>query len=99
MASRLVTGMTAISGLVWRWYATTKVPMRGGLVTVGIHRWTRNRWSATLSALALVMAATVPVAIASATAARASTPPPYQLTGGLPAGAKMLDTGGLTPRS
>ena len=38
-------------------------------------------------------------AIASATAANASAPPPYQLTGGLPAGAKMLDVGGETPRN
>ena len=68
-------------------------------MTVGTHRWMRNRWSRTLPALALVVAATVPAAIASATAATASTPPPYQLTGGLPAGAKMIDTGGLTPRS
>jgi hypothetical protein len=59
----------------------------------------RNRWSAVLSALALVAAGTVPASIASATAANASTPSPYQLTGGLPAGAKMLDSGGLTPRS
>jgi hypothetical protein len=53
----------------------------------------------TLPALALAVGATVPAASASATAANASTPPPYQLTGGLPAGAKMLHADGETPRN
>ena len=52
----------------------------------------------TLPALALAVATTVPAVIASATAANASTPNPYQLTGGLPAGAKMLDVGLQLPQ-
>ena len=70
-------------------------------MTVGTHRWMRNRWSRTLPALALVVAATVPAAIASATAATASTPPPYQLTGGLPAESSTSThaVGGAGPRS
>jgi len=67
-------------------------------VTLSTYRWMRSRWSKTLLALALAAAATIPVAIVSATASNASTNP-YQLTGGLPAGAKMIDTGGLTPRN
>ena len=67
-------------------------------MTLGANRWIRRKWPTALSALTLAVAVTVPAVIASATASSASTKP-YQLTNGLPAGAKVLDTGGLTPRS
>jgi len=65
-------------------------------MAVGTHRWMRSRWPRTLPAIALVVAAAGPVAGASVTAASASASP-YQLTGGLPAGAKLTDVGGITP--
>jgi hypothetical protein len=68
-------------------------------MTSGTHRWMRIRWSRALPAVALVAAVTVPAAGASVTAANASTPSPYQLTGGLPASAKLTDFGGITPRN
>ena len=67
-------------------------------MTLGANRWIRRKWPTALSALTLAVAVTVPAVIASATASGASTKP-YQLTNGLPAGAKLLDVGGLTPRS
>jgi hypothetical protein len=65
---------------------------------VGTHRWVRSRWLRTLPAVALVVAVSVPAASADVTA-NASTPSPYQLTGGLPASAKLTDFGGITPRN
>jgi len=68
------------------------------MVILGTNRWIRRKWPTALSALTLAVAVTVPAVIAGAAASSASTNP-YQLTNGLPAGAKMLDIGGLTPRS
>jgi hypothetical protein len=72
-------------------------------VTLGTHRWTHGGWLKTLAVLALALGGTVAPALATATSTQASTTPastsPYQLTGGLPAGAKMMDDGGLTPRN
>jgi hypothetical protein len=50
-------------------------------------------------AVALVLLAGVPSALASAKATGVSTLSRYQLTGGLPAGAKSIDVGGIAPRN
>ena len=68
------------------------------MVILGANRRIRRKWPTALSAVALAVAVTVPAVIATAAASSASTNP-YRLTNGLPAGAKMLDVGGFTPRS
>lgn len=67
-------------------------------MTLGTDRWIRSRWSKTLAAVAVAVAASIPAVLATASVAQATTSP-YQLTGGLPAGAKMLDDAAVTPRN
>jgi hypothetical protein len=72
--------------------------MRDEEANMGKHRWMRGRWPRTFPALVLIAAVILAAASASGAAADTPAPSPYQLTGGLPAGAKLTDVSGMTPR-